>query len=114
MSGPANSAKPAGAIHLPAVHLILSDAGCAALIMLMLSIAPESRLRSMVFWMIGDLSGAPLRPVPVPKALHRLSRPKSSEDPRAAASLRCRRDPGPTTIRDSEFPRAHRRTRPNR
>jgi iron complex transport system permease protein len=28
---------------------------------LMLSIAPESRLRSMVFWMIGDLAGAPLR-----------------------------------------------------
>ena len=32
MSGPANSVKPAGAIHLPAVHLILSDAGCEALI----------------------------------------------------------------------------------
>ena len=32
--------------------------------------------------------GAPLRPVPVPKPLDRLSRPKSSEDPRAAASLR--------------------------
>jgi iron complex transport system permease protein len=30
----------------------------------MLSIAPESRLRSMVFWMIGDLAGVPLRWLP--------------------------------------------------
>lgn len=37
---------------------------CMALVTLMLSIAPESRLRSMVFWMIGDLSGAPLRWLP--------------------------------------------------
>jgi iron complex transport system permease protein len=35
-----------------------------ALVTLMLSIAPEGRLRSMVFWMIGDLAGAPLRLLP--------------------------------------------------
>ena len=37
---------------------------CMALVTLMLSIAPESRLRTMVFWMIGDLSGAPVRWLP--------------------------------------------------
>jgi len=37
---------------------------CMALITLMLSIAPEGRLRSMVFWMIGDLAGAPVRLLP--------------------------------------------------
>jgi iron complex transport system permease protein len=40
--------------------VILSSA-CMALVTLMLSIAPEGRLRSMVFWMIGDLAGAPVR-----------------------------------------------------
>jgi iron complex transport system permease protein len=43
--------------------VILSSA-CMALVTLMLSIAPEGRLRSMIFWMIGDLAGAPLRPAP--------------------------------------------------
>ena len=43
--------------------VILSSA-CMALITLMLSIAPEGRLRSMIFWMIGDLAGAPLRLAP--------------------------------------------------
>jgi iron complex transport system permease protein len=43
--------------------VILSSA-CMALVTLMLSIAPEGRLRSMVFWMIGDLAGAPLRVLP--------------------------------------------------
>ncbi|MFM9433239.1 iron complex transport system permease protein [Janthinobacterium sp. CG_23.3] len=42
---------------------VLSSA-CMATVTLMLSIAPESRLRSMVFWMIGDLSGVPLRLAP--------------------------------------------------
>lgn len=37
---------------------------CIALVTLMLSIAPESRLRSMVFWLIGELAGAPLRLLP--------------------------------------------------
>ena len=43
--------------------VILSSA-CMALVTLMLSIAPEGRLRSMIFWMIGDLAGAPLRILP--------------------------------------------------
>ncbi|MET3132471.1 iron complex transport system permease protein [Oxalobacteraceae bacterium GrIS 1.11] len=42
---------------------VLSSA-CMALVTLMLSIAPENRLRNMVFWMIGDLSGAPPRLLP--------------------------------------------------
>ena len=37
---------------------------CVALITLMLSVAPEGRLRSMVFWMIGDVAGAPVRVLP--------------------------------------------------
>lgn len=57
------SAAEGGTALLLLTGTILS-AGCAALIMLMLSIAPESRLRSMVFWMIGDLSGAPVRWLP--------------------------------------------------
>jgi iron complex transport system permease protein len=43
--------------------VILASA-CMALVTLMLSIAPESRLRGMVFWMIGDLSGASWRALP--------------------------------------------------
>lgn len=37
---------------------------CSALVTLMLSIAPENQVRNMVFWLIGDLSGAPLRWTP--------------------------------------------------
>jgi iron complex transport system permease protein len=43
--------------------VILASA-CMALVTLMLSIAPESRLRGMVFWMIGDLSGGQWRMLP--------------------------------------------------
>jgi len=43
---------------------VILSAACSALITLMLSIAPESRLRTMVFWMIGDLSGSGLRWLP--------------------------------------------------
>jgi iron complex transport system permease protein len=43
--------------------VILASA-CMALVTLMLSIAPESRLRGMVFWMIGDLSGGQWRVLP--------------------------------------------------
>jgi iron complex transport system permease protein len=43
--------------------VILASASMA-LVTLMLSIAPESRLRGMVFWMIGDLSGAHWRLLP--------------------------------------------------
>jgi len=35
---------------------VIVSSGCMALITLMLSLTPDSRLRSMVFWMIGDLS----------------------------------------------------------
>jgi len=52
-----------GASMLLLTGVILSS-GCMAMVTLMLSIAPEGRLRSMVFWMIGDLAGAPLRPMP--------------------------------------------------
>ncbi|MCC7328278.1 MAG: iron ABC transporter permease [Burkholderiales bacterium] len=37
---------------------IVVAAGWSALIMLMLSLAPEAQLRGMLFWLIGDLSGA--------------------------------------------------------
>jgi len=52
-----------GASTLLLTGVILSSA-CMALVTLMLSIAPEGRLRSMIFWMIGDLAGAPLRILP--------------------------------------------------
>ncbi len=35
---------------------VIVGSGCVALIALLLSVSPDSRLRSMVFWMIGDLS----------------------------------------------------------
>jgi iron complex transport system permease protein len=35
---------------------VIVASGCGALVTLMLSIAPDSSLRGMVFWMIGDLS----------------------------------------------------------
>ncbi len=56
-------AAEGGASMLLLTGVILSSA-CMALITLMLSIAPEGRLRSMIFWMIGDLAGAPLRLAP--------------------------------------------------
>jgi iron complex transport system permease protein len=56
------AAADGGATTLLLTGVILSSA-CMALVTLMLSIAPESRLRGMVFWMIGDLAGAPLRPI---------------------------------------------------
>ncbi|NRR34189.1 iron ABC transporter permease [Oxalobacteraceae bacterium] len=43
---------------------VILQCACVAVVTLMLSIAPESRLRSMVFWMIGDLAGAPVRWLP--------------------------------------------------
>lgn len=57
------AAAEGGASLLLLTGAVLS-AACMALVTLMLSIAPESRLRGMVFWMIGDLSGAPLRLTP--------------------------------------------------
>ena len=43
---------------------VIVASGCGALITLMLSIAPDSRLRGMVFWMIGDLSNTQSRYLP--------------------------------------------------
>ncbi|MBC3871813.1 FecCD family ABC transporter permease [Undibacterium oligocarboniphilum] len=43
---------------------VIVAAGCGALITLMLSVAPDSRLRGMVFWMIGDLSNTQSRYLP--------------------------------------------------
>lgn len=43
---------------------VIVGAGCGALVTLMLSLAPEERLRGMVFWMIGDLSGSEQRWLP--------------------------------------------------
>jgi iron complex transport system permease protein len=54
-------AGDSGALLLTGV--VLASA-CMALVTLMLSIAPESRLRGMVFWMIGDLAGAGWRALP--------------------------------------------------
>lgn len=53
----------------PAAHVLLLTgvvlaAGCGALVALMLALAPDAQLRGMVFWLIGDLSGAVLRPAP--------------------------------------------------
>ncbi len=37
---------------------VIVAAGCGALVALMLTIAPESKLRGMLFWLMGDLSQA--------------------------------------------------------
>jgi len=57
------TAAEGGTALLLLTGVILSSA-CMAMVTLMLSVAPESRLRSMVFWMIGDLAGAPMRALP--------------------------------------------------
>ncbi|KQZ33220.1 iron ABC transporter permease [Duganella sp. Root1480D1] len=57
------TAAEGGTALLLLTGVILSSA-CIALVTLMLSIAPESRLRTMVFWLIGDLSGSPIRWLP--------------------------------------------------
>ncbi len=57
------SAAEGGTALLLLTGVILSSAG-SALVTLMLSIASENQLRGMVFWLIGDLSGAPLRAMP--------------------------------------------------
>lgn len=36
---------------------VILAAGCSAMVTLMLSIAPDTSLRGMVFWLVGDLSG---------------------------------------------------------
>ena len=57
-----------GGIDASAPLLLLTGvivaAGCGALVTLLLALAPEDRLRGMVFWMIGDLSGGENRWLP--------------------------------------------------
>jgi iron complex transport system permease protein len=43
---------------------VIVASGCGALVTLMLSIAPDNRLRGMVFWLIGDLSATQTRALP--------------------------------------------------
>ena len=43
---------------------VIIASGCGALVTLMLSIAPDNRLRGMVFWLIGDLSATQVRWLP--------------------------------------------------
>ena len=59
----AGSAAEGGTALLLLTGVILSSAG-SALVSLLLSIAGDNQLRGMVFWLIGDLSGAPLRAMP--------------------------------------------------
>jgi iron complex transport system permease protein len=56
-------AAEGGSTLLLLTGVVLSSA-CIALVTLMLSITPEGQLRGMVFWMIGDLAGAPVRLLP--------------------------------------------------
>ena len=53
-----------GGLSLLLLTGVILSSGCMALVTLMLSIAPEGRLRGMVFWMIGDLSGTQFRLLP--------------------------------------------------
>ena len=43
---------------------VILASGCSALVTLMLSLAPDASLRGMVFWLVGDLSGAQLSGLP--------------------------------------------------
>jgi iron complex transport system permease protein len=61
MRGGAARTGESGVLLLTGV--VLASA-CMALVTLMLSVAPESRLRGMVFWMIGDLAGTSWRLLP--------------------------------------------------
>lgn len=58
------AAQLSGGAKLLLLTGVLLSSACMALVTLMLSIAPDSRLRSMIFWMIGDLAGAPVRATP--------------------------------------------------
>lgn len=59
-----NSGNPEGGTPTLLLTGVIVGSGCMALITLILSITPDSRLRSMVFWLIGDLSGVELRLYP--------------------------------------------------
>lgn len=63
-----NDFKGSGSAQGSAPALLLTGvvigSGCMALITLILSVTPDSQLRSMVFWLIGDLSGSDTRYFP--------------------------------------------------
>jgi iron complex transport system permease protein len=63
LGGKAQRAMAVDSSSLLLTGVILASA-CMALVTLMLSVAPDSRLRGMVFWMIGDLSGVQWRALP--------------------------------------------------
>ncbi len=44
---------------------VIIASGCGALVTLMLTLAPDSQLRGMVFWLIGDLSAAQFHWLPL-------------------------------------------------
>jgi iron complex transport system permease protein len=59
--------QQAGQARDPALLLltgVIVASGCGALVTLMLSVAPDGRLRGMVFWLIGDLSAVQFRLLP--------------------------------------------------
>ena len=58
------SARSDGSVPMLLLTGVIVASGCGALITLMLSIAPDNRLRGMVFWLIGDLSATQLRWLP--------------------------------------------------
>ena len=58
------ASNPDGSAPLLLLTGVILASGCGALVALMLSIAPENRLRGMVFWLIGDLSGTQFRWLP--------------------------------------------------
>ncbi|HEX6361544.1 MAG TPA: iron chelate uptake ABC transporter family permease subunit, partial [Albitalea sp.] len=51
------SGAPEAPVSLLLIGVMIGAAG-SALVTLMLSLAPEARLRGMVFWLLGDLNGA--------------------------------------------------------
>lgn len=58
--------RSAGSADAPTLLLtgVIIASGCSALVALMLSLAPDSHLRGMVFWLIGDLSATRSRALP--------------------------------------------------
>lgn len=58
------AASSEGSAPLLLLTGVILASGCGALVTLMLSIAPDNRLRGMVFWLIGDLSGTQFRLLP--------------------------------------------------
>jgi iron complex transport system permease protein len=58
------SASSDGSAPMLLLTGVIVASGCGALVTLMLSIAPDNRLRGMVFWLIGDLSATQLRGMP--------------------------------------------------